>query len=125
MRSLFKIAVLIGAFGLTWGSAAYATPASPIGEWLVADQSTRIAIRPCGSNMCGKITWTSDGQDIGRAILIDMAQNGSRWTGTVIDVRDNTKYLAHIALQSERALKLDGCVLGGAICSGETWTRFK
>ena len=59
------------------------------------------------------------------AILIDMKPDGSRWTGTVVDVRDGKHYLAHIALQSPQRLRLDGCVLGGLFCDGETWIRFK
>ena len=98
---------------------------SPVGEWTVKDQTARVAIRPCGPNLCGALSWTSDGQGVGEAILLDMKPDGARWTGTVVDVRNGTHYLAHIALQAPGALKLDGCVMGGLICSGEVWTRYK
>ncbi len=114
-------AMLITAMLVLTGSAS----ASPVGEWTVQDRSARVAIRKCGPNVCGKISWSSDGKDLGRPILIDMKPEGARWSGEVVDVRDGTKYLAHIALQSERELKLDGCVMGGAICSGEVWSRFR
>ena len=99
--------------------------ASPVGQWLVQDRTARIAIRKCGLNLCGKIAWSADGADIGKAILIDMKPEGAQWSGTVVDVRDNTSYTAHIALQSAQELKLDGCVMGGSICSGEVWTRYR
>ena len=99
--------------------------ASPVGEWLVKDKTARVVIRPCGANLCGKLSWSSDGKDLGQPVLIDMVPEGTQWTGTVVDVRDGTRYAAHIAMQTEKALRLDGCVLGGAICSGEVWTRYK
>ena len=95
-----------------------------MGQWVVRDKSARVLIQSCGLNLCGNLSWTTDGAEIGRQILIDMKPDGARWTGTVIDIRNGRKYLAHIALQSDRALRLDGCVLGGLICDGETWTRY-
>lgn len=103
---------------------AYAT-ASPVGDWLVADRSARVAISPCGPNLCGSISWSADGGDVGQPILLQMKPDGQRWSGTVVDVRDGKRYLAHIHLQSDDRLRLDGCVLGGIICSGEVWTRTK
>ncbi len=118
MRRYVSALVLVVA---TSGAQA----ASPVGEWLVQDRSARVLIRKCGGDLCGKISWSSDGKDIGRQILISLKPDGAQWTGTVVDVRDGTTYLAHVSLQSQSSLKLDGCVLGGAICSGELWTRYK
>ena len=118
MRRLLAALALLAA-------ASGAQAASPAGEWLVQDHTARVLIRRCGANLCGKLSWSSDGKEVGRPILLDMQPDGGRWTGTVVDVRDGTKYLAHISLQSNAALKLDGCVMGGAICSGEVWTRFR
>ncbi len=105
--------------------ATTAHAASPSGEWLVQDRTARVLIRKCGPNLCGKLSWSSDGKEVGRSILIDMKPDGGRWTGTVVDVRDGTSYLAHVSLQSDSVLKVDGCVMGGAICGGETWTRYR
>ncbi len=99
--------------------------ASPIGEWVVKDRSARVAIHNCGANLCGQLSWTADGKDLGQPVLIEMKPDGARWTGTVIDLRNGRRYLAHISLQTEQALKLDGCVLGGLICGGEVWTRYR
>ena len=99
--------------------------ASPVGEWLVADRSARVAIAPCGPNLCGSLSWSNDGGDLGRSILLQMKPDGGQWTGTVVDVRSGQKYLAHIHLQSAKQLRLEGCALGGMICSGEVWTRYR
>jgi hypothetical protein len=32
-------------------------------------------------------------------------------------------YQASVELQTEKALKVRGCVLGGLFCGGETWSR--
>ena len=105
-----------------WTSAAFASPA---GEWMVKDKTARVAIAACGGNLCGHLDWTVDGKDVGQPVLIDMKPDGGRWTGTVVDVRNGRHYLAHVALTSENALKLDGCVLGGLFCGGEVWTRYQ
>ena len=115
---------LVSALVLVLASSS-ARAASPVGEWLVQDQSARVLIQKCGANLCGKISWSSDGKDIGRQILLSLKPDGAQWTGTVVDVRDGTTYLAHVSLRSQSSLKLDGCVLGGVICSGELWTRVK
>ena len=106
-------------------TVAAAAPTTPVGEWTVKDQTARVAIKPCGANLCGNLSWTADGKDVGEAILIDMKPDGTRWTGTVVDVRDGKHYLAHIFLQSPQLLRLDGCVLGGLFCDGEVWNRYK
>ncbi len=114
--------ILLAILGFLYVTNAVA---SPVGEWLVNDKTARVLIRKCGPNLCGNLSWTSDGKQLGRQILIDMKPEGSTWSGTVVDVRDGSRYLAHIGLEASDRLKLDGCVLGGAICSGEVWTRYR
>ncbi len=116
-----RLALLIGSTVLVAASQA---SVSPLGQWVVRDKSARVLIHDCGPNLCGNLSWTADGNDVGQQILIDMKPDGPRWTGTVVDIRDGRRYLAHIALQSDQALRLDGCVLGGLICDGEVWTRY-
>lgn len=114
-----------GAGKATPKAAEVADSSTPEGEWLVKDHTARIAIAPCGTDLCGNLSWTNDGKDLGAPVLVDMKPDGARWTGTVIDVRDGSRYMAHISLKSPELLKLDGCVLHGLICKGEMWTRTK
>ena len=39
------------------------------------------------------------------------------------NLEDGQSYMGKITLNGENSLTLDGCVLDGAICKGETWTR--
>ncbi len=99
------------------------TLANPLGEWRVADGTSKITIKKCGPNLCGKISWTADGDDLGKLILIDMQPAGLEWKGTIVDPRDGKQYLGRISLQNETQLQVDGCVMGGAFCGGEVWSR--
>ena len=121
---LTRLAVLIGSTVLVSNVSHAVSGASPLGQWTVHDKSARVLIQNCGPNLCGNLSWTADGNEVGQQILINMKPEGARWTGTVVDIRNGRRYLAHIALQSDQALRLDGCVLGGLICDGEVWTRF-
>ena len=123
LASLIALGVLVSG-ALSSSAALSSAWASPVGQWVVRDKSARVSIQNCGPNLCGRLSWTSDGNDVGQQILIDMKPDGARWTGTVVDIRNGRKYLAHIALQSDQALRLDGCVLGGLFCDGEVWTRY-
>jgi uncharacterized protein (DUF2147 family) len=46
-----------------------------------------------------------------------------KWAGEVYNVEDGKTYSGSITMESATALKLQGCVLGGLICKGQTWTR--
>ena len=119
-----RLGMLIGWTVLVASASVSIAGASPLGQWVVRDKSARVLIQTCGPNLCGNLSWTADGNDVGQQILIAMKPDGARWTGTVVDIRNGRKYLAHIALQSDQALRLDGCVLGGLFCDGEVWTRY-
>ena len=119
-----RLGILIGLTALVASVSALMAGASPAGQWVVRDNSARVLIRSCGPNLCGNLSWTADGNDVGQQILIDMRPDGARWTGTVVDIRNGRKYLAHLVMQSDQALRLDGCVLGGLFCGGEVWTRY-
>ncbi len=115
---------MISYFLLTFLTAVVGAPtASPLGVWLVDDRTAKITIRPCGTNLCGVVSWSKDGGNLGKMILIDMKPEPQRWTGTILDPRSDTKYLSHIALQDDGTLKVEGCALGGLLCGGQVWTR--
>ena len=91
--------------------------AGPVGIWRVADGSAQVHVMPCRGALCGSAH--------GKRIFINMKPNGANlWTGTIVDVRDGTQYAGKISMQGE-ALRVEGCVLGGAICGGQTWTRIR
>ncbi|MEL7184660.1 MAG: DUF2147 domain-containing protein, partial [Pseudomonadota bacterium] len=61
---------------------------------------------------------------VGRQIIWDMQpQGGGAYGGGRIWAPDQDKtYRSKMSLNGNR-LKVEGCVLGGAICRGQTWSR--
>jgi uncharacterized protein (DUF2147 family) len=109
MRLPFVFAFL--ALGTTTAAAG------PVGVWRVADGSAEVHVMPCQGALCGSAH--------GKRVLIGMKPNGANlWAGTIVDVRDGTQYAGKISMQGE-ALRVEGCVMGGAICGGQTWTRVR
>jgi uncharacterized protein (DUF2147 family) len=99
--------------------------ASPAGEWRIADGSANVSIGSCGENFCGFVSWSKDGQMIGKPVLIGMKPNGKAWSGAIVNARDGQKYSGRMSLRGEEVLKVEGCVLGGMVCGGQQWSRLK
>jgi uncharacterized protein (DUF2147 family) len=139
MTKLLATAMVL-LFSVGQGMAA-APPAgaNASGEWLVADATARIRIGPCGTVLCGTISWTKapSGVDennpdpakrsrpiMGVEILSGMAPAGpNRWKGSVYNAQNGKTYDAMMSLESADVLRIEGCVLGGLLCGGENWTR--
>jgi uncharacterized protein (DUF2147 family) len=128
---------------LILGSAAYSqpatpSPASPTGDWLVADRVARIKIVDCGGHLWGVVAWEArpGGTDIrnpdpqlrsrptlGMPILLDMVPaNPNKWEGQVYNSQNGKTYSANISLSDPNTLRIQGCVFG-FLCGGENWTR--
>jgi uncharacterized protein (DUF2147 family) len=122
--TLFAAAVLVMA---TSAASATASDASaPVGEWQIADGTANVAIRPCGPDLCGFVTWSKNAANVvGREVLIDMKPNGDLWSGTVVNAVDGMRYDARMSLVSDSVLKIQGCVLGGIFCGDQQWSRVK
>jgi uncharacterized protein (DUF2147 family) len=126
MRAL-TLALLLAA------PAAFAQ--GPEGHWRTEASDTgaylHVRIAPCaggGGTLCGVITEAHGATrtDLpGRVIIRDMAPGeGARWSGGTIWAPDDDRtYRARMTLASEAALTVEGCVLGGIVCRGQTWTR--
>jgi uncharacterized protein (DUF2147 family) len=112
--------------------------AEPIGDWQVEDGSAHIRIVICRGALWGVIGWEkTPGKDtenpdpvkrsrptLGLPILIDMKPAASgKWEGQIYNAQNGKMYKANVTLQSDNALKVQGCVFGGLFCGGETWTR--
>lgn len=110
------------------------------GVWKRPSGSSQIQIAPCGSSLCGKIVWLRDPRNdtknpdaskhgrplLGTQTVIGMKPSGdNRWKGKVYNAEDGKTYSGVMTLVGDNGLKLEGCVLGGLICKGETWTRVR
>jgi uncharacterized protein (DUF2147 family) len=124
-----KTWLLTGATIVLATAAALATVSKapgPVGEWKIADGTANVAIRPCGANLCGFVSWAKDSTaSLGRKVLIDMKPDGHSWSGTVVNAVSGEQYLAHMSLQDPSRLKVEGCVIGGLVCGGQIWSRVK
>ncbi|MBO0344706.1 DUF2147 domain-containing protein [Roseibium sp. CAU 1637] len=121
------------------GASSYA--ADPAGEWVRPSGSSKIRISSCGSSLCGKIIWVRDPRNdvhnpdptkrdkslVGLLTVHSMkpTKKTDEWAGKVYNAEDGKTYKGVMTMPSPNKLKLEGCVLGGLICKGETWNRIK
>ena len=133
MKRMALLAVLMGL------SVAPVSAADPSGDWLVENGEARIRVAFCSGSLWGVISWEKNpgGKDssnpdpakrsrdtLGLPILIDMKPaGGDKWAGQIYNAKDGKMYQASVSLESDNALKVRGCVLGGLFCGGETWAR--
>lgn len=117
------------AFILALLSAGSALAASPYGVWRRPQDGTTFRFFKCGRGLCVKVNSVTDAADrryVGAMIFSGAAMIGpNTWEGRVKNLEDGQTYMGKITLAGPRTVKLDGCVLGGVICDGETWTRVK
>ena len=97
-----------------------------------------MAFAPCGGALCGKLVWLREPRKdtknpdpakrsrslVGTRTVLGMKPDGANsWKGKVYNAEDGKTYTGVMTLVNDNALKLEGCVLGGLICKGETWKR--
>jgi uncharacterized protein (DUF2147 family) len=128
-------------------ACASAEAADPRGTWLVEDRSAQIEIGVCGGILWGIVIWErTPGRDaanpdpslrgrptLGIPILLGMrplVQQGpggpqTVWRGQIYNAMNGRTYEASIKPVSPDVLNLEGCVLGGLFCGGQSWSRVK
>ena len=124
MKTLFAAAALA-----VLGTAAAADDI--LGNWKSAPGETggyiHVNIAACGSKICGTITdviGNDNDSIIGRQIIANMSPNGGgKYSGGTIWAPDTDKTCKSKMTLSGNALEVKGCVLGGAVCRGQNWTR--
>ncbi len=128
---------------------AVAQPAfagDPTGTWLTEGGKARVRIASCGGGLCGTIAWLKEPNDehgkpktdqrnidtskrsrpiIGVPIVLGMKPSGTpdKWSGQVYNAEDGKTYSGNLMLTGAATLTLEGCVMGGLACKGQTWTR--
>lgn len=113
---MFRKSIAAVAATMLLAGAAYADPIE--GNWKTASGATA-AIGGCGGSFC--ITLKS-GEHAGKRIGKMKANGDSRYSGEITDPADDKTYSGKATL-SGNSLNMKGCVLGGLICKGQTWTR--
>jgi uncharacterized protein (DUF2147 family) len=124
-----------------------APAAEPSGAWLTEGGKATVRLAPCGPALCGTIVALKEPNDpatgrphtdknnpdpnarnkplIGVQIVLGMRPSGTpnKWTGQVYNSEDGKTYSGSLSMENANTIKLEGCVLGGLICKGQTWTR--
>ena len=104
------------------------------GLWRSPGGNSIIAIRPCGSVLCGTVAWASDkakrdarkatDQLVGTPLLTDLTQKSAgRWQARLFVPDKNMRVIAKIELVGPQQLKVSGCALGKSLCKTQLWTR--
>jgi len=96
------------------------------GNWSRNDGGTRIAIAPCGANLCAINTWVQNpngkekrGDEL---ILTPQPATSPAFKFQAYDVRRKLDFKMTITIQGT-AMHTCGCVLLGIVCKGADWTR--
>lgn len=140
MTKTTRMFVLAAAAMLTMNVNA-ALSAGLEGNWARPTGSSKIRIAPCGSSLCGNLIWLRDPRKdtknpdpakrarplLGVRIVLGMKPTGkaNQWKGKVYNAEDGKTYTGFIKLTASNKMHLEGCVMGGLLCKGETWTRVK
>lgn len=114
-------ATLLTAAALT---AAPAAADSPNGTWLRSN-GAHISVFECGGGLGMKVVKSPEAAKVGKTIMCGAKKSGAnKWSGSLLNLDDGQKYSGYVT-HSGSSLTLSGCVLGGVICSNDTWTRIK
>ena len=137
---------VVSAIALTLILIAPSRAADPLGTWLTGDKKGKIRIVSCGAAICGNLVWLAEPLDpethqskvdkhnsnaslqsrplLGIPIVLNMAPTGGdKWEGQVYNAEDGGVYTGSFTITSANSAELKGCVMGGLICKGQTWTR--
>jgi uncharacterized protein (DUF2147 family) len=134
-----KLVAALLAAGFLAAAPLSALAADARGDWVRPNGASKIRITPCGSALCGKLIWlreprkdteNPDASKRDRPLLgVEIVQSmkptakANQWKGKVYNAEDGKTYTGFIELTSAGKLKLEGCVMGGLICKGESWSR--
>ena len=133
-------AVALGAGTLLLCTMAYAqTAEDAFGTWRHPENGSHISVYKCGQGLCAKIVKVADPSRtdvnnpdpklrsrpvVGIHLMSGATKSGDNaWSGKLYNTQDGKTYSGSITVIDKSHLKLEGCVLGGLVCQGPTWTR--
>ena len=135
----FSALLLAGGTLLAAGTAQAQTADDAFGTWRHPDNGSLISVYQCGGGLCAKVVKVADpGRKddknpdpklrtrpvVGVVIMNGAKKSGANsWSGKLYNTQDGETYNGTVTVVNKNTLKLQGCVLGGIICQGPTWTR--
>ncbi|CAD0183610.1 hypothetical protein RUESEDTHA_00483 [Ruegeria sp. THAF57] len=130
-----KHSIIAAAALCVFSTVASADPVDGLWKTEPGDEGgyLHVTIAPCGSAICGTIDTAFDGngnqqlsyENLGKKIIWDMEPegNGAYDNGKIWAPDRDKTYNSKMTLDSQNALTVKGCVAGGLVCRGQTWTR--
>lgn len=123
MRTSLRAAI---AASVLASAAASALAASPNGTWVRPSTGTTVKFYDCAGQLCAKIVGVKDPAKKGTVGTVIMGgakkASDSKWEGDLLNTENGNVYSGYVALTGG-GLKLEGCALGGIVCTGERWRR--
>ena len=127
MRNWYLSTAAAAAFLV--GGAGLASAQDATGVWRRPSTGTEVQFYDCGGKLCAKIVAVKDEakkSTVGTVIMKGAAKTGAgEWRGDLLNTDNNQTYSGIVKLEDAKALNLKGCVAGGLICTGETWTKIR
>ena len=135
--SLGLTLAVVGQAGFAM-SAARAEPihGTPIhGTWENPTGDVRVVTQPCGTELCGKVSWASDlakkdataggtPQLVGTSLLRNYRETKpGHWKGNVFVPDLGETYYSTIKQLDANRIKISGCILGGLLCKSQIWRK--
>ncbi|TCM19694.1 uncharacterized protein (DUF2147 family) [Novosphingobium sp. PhB165] len=108
---------------------------SPYGHWLNPAGDVEVSVAPCGSLLCGTVTWVggqalADASDAGVQHLVGTQllqgyhrEGAGTWQGEVFVPDMGATFFSRIHQPDPGHLKISGCILHGLLCKSQIWTR--
>ena len=125
MKRVLGIAVTAGALVAT-SLFAPAQAASPYGKWKRPSTGATYRAFGCGGGLGLKVLSHPKKQWVGKTISCGAKKTGAnKWKGNLTATDDGQVYIGYMTLQGTNSLKMQGCVLGGLKCTGETLKRIR
>jgi uncharacterized protein (DUF2147 family) len=138
--------VALGVLAVGVVMAGRASAATPVGLWYAEGGAAKVAIEPCGDELCGRVVWLrspldDDGCDLrdrlnpdptlrgrrveGLEILRGLARrpDGTWANGRIYDPGSGSTYTCQLTLDGENRVRLRGYVGIPLIGRTTTWTR--
>jgi uncharacterized protein (DUF2147 family) len=139
MRLTWAAIAIAGGAMLASGSVRAQSADDAFGTWRHPENGSHINIYQCGGGLCAKVVKVADPSRkddknpdpklrtrpvVGVVIMNGAKKTGANtWSGKLYNTQDGATYNGTVTVVNKNTLKLEGCVLGGLVCQGPTWTR--
>lgn len=124
-----KRSILVYA-ALTLPLSSAATAQSGLaGEWKNPHGTVIVRVAPCGSALCGTVSWASPnnrdkGVALGTRVLSDLRPvGGGVYKGSAFDPKRGIGGSATVRQAGDNVMIVRGCAIAGLICKEQQWTR--